>query len=147
MNIPSQNIEVTKAHALYCRLTGYELPMRFDRERFWFEFLKQFTLADLELVIQFLQRAIRRGERNEGALRFRNLICQPDYFDEELSMAKKAASARKRKPAEAVNVTRKGVNNESVSYRVEQEPEKDAQKVVDSVREELARFKRAMGRV
>ncbi len=76
---------IQQAHALYCRLTGQRVSLRFDRERMWFELLRAgFTEADVQSVIRYLQREIRHGRRNVGALKLSNLI-QRDRFEEDLN--------------------------------------------------------------
>jgi len=78
--------EITAAHQLYCQLTGQSLRLGFDRERQWYEWLRAgFTLADLRRVIAYLQREIREGRRNVGALKLSNLL-QPDRFEEDLNI-------------------------------------------------------------
>ena len=76
------------AHALYCRLTGQRVSLRFDRERFWYElFHAGFTEDDLQRVIRYLQREIREGRRNVGALKLSNLL-QLDRFEEDLNISR-----------------------------------------------------------
>lgn len=76
------------AHALYCRLTGQSLPLRYDRERQWYELLRAgHTLADVEHVVRYLQREIRATRRNVGALKLSNLL-QPDRFEEDLAISR-----------------------------------------------------------
>lgn len=78
---------IQRAHALYCRLTGQRVSLRFDRERLWYEFLRAgFHEADLQRVIRYLQREIRAGRRNVGALKLSNLL-QPDRFEEDLNIS------------------------------------------------------------
>jgi hypothetical protein len=78
--------EIAAAHQLYCQLTGQSLRLGFDRERQWYEWLRAgFTLADLRRVIAYLQREIREGRRNVGALKLSNLL-QPDRFEEDLNI-------------------------------------------------------------
>jgi hypothetical protein len=75
-------------HQTYCRLTGQNLSLRFDRERLWFEFLRAgFTLADLVQVVRYLQREIRQARRNVGALKLSNLL-QLDRFEEDLNISR-----------------------------------------------------------
>ena len=77
---------ISAAHQLYCQLTGQSLRLGFDRERQWFEWLRAgFTLEDLRRVISYLQREIRQGRRNVGALKLSNLL-QPDRFEEDLNI-------------------------------------------------------------
>jgi hypothetical protein len=77
---------IQQAHALYCRLTGQRVSLRFDRERLWYElFHAGFNEADLQRVIRYLQREIREGRRNVGALKLSNLL-QLDRFEEDLNI-------------------------------------------------------------
>lgn len=91
---------IQQAHALYCRLTGQRVSLLFDRERLWFELFRAgFTEADLQRVILYLQREIRHGRRNVGALKLSNLL-QPDRFEEDLNISRVALSPPKpSKPA------------------------------------------------
>ena len=78
--------QIAAAHQLYCQLTGESLRLGFDRERQWFEWLRAgFTPEDLHRVIGYLQREIREGRRNVGALKLSNLL-QPDRFEEDLNI-------------------------------------------------------------
>lgn len=80
---------IQSLHALYCKLTGFPLSMRYDRERFWALFIKEgYTGEDLKLVIRHLQGEIHRGERRKGCLKFSNLIEPLHDFEEELALAK-----------------------------------------------------------
>lgn len=79
---------IQQAHALYCRLTGQRVSLRFDRERLWYElFHAGFSEADLKRVISYLQKEIRGGRRNVGALKLSNLL-QLDRFDEDLNISR-----------------------------------------------------------
>ena len=83
MNTPAQ---IAQAHELYCRLTGQNLRLDYVRERQWYELLHQgFTLEEVRRVIVYLQREIRQGRRNVGALKLSNLL-QPDRFEEDLNI-------------------------------------------------------------
>ena len=79
---------IQQAHALYCRLTGQRVSLRFDRERLWYELFRAgFDEADLQRVIAYLQREIREGRRNVGALKLSNLL-QLDRFEEDLNISR-----------------------------------------------------------
>jgi hypothetical protein len=79
---------IQQVHALYCRLTGQSLSLRFDRERLWCDFFRAgFTEADLQRVVRYLQREIREGRRNVGALKLYNLL-QPDRFEDDLNISR-----------------------------------------------------------
>jgi hypothetical protein len=85
---PSTSAQLEQLHQTYCRLTGQNLSLGFDRERLWFEFLRAgFTLADLVQVVRYLQREIRHARRNVGALKLSNLL-QLDRFEEDLNISR-----------------------------------------------------------
>ena len=78
--------QIVQAHELYCRLTGQKLRLDYVRERQWYELLHQgFTPEEVRRVIVYLQREIREGRRNVGALKLSNLL-QPDRFEEDLNI-------------------------------------------------------------
>jgi len=84
---------ITAAHQLYCQLTGQTLRLGFDRERQWYEWLRAgFTLEDLRRVVAYLQREIRLGRRNVGALKLSNLL-QLDRFEEDLNIIRASLCA------------------------------------------------------
>jgi hypothetical protein len=90
----SANEQVNALHAEYCARTGFEITLDMQRERMWGDWLlfrreQRFGLDDLKLVLAYLRAGIRKGERNEGALKLRNLIGSPDMFEEDLALAKK----------------------------------------------------------
>jgi hypothetical protein len=85
---PGDAALIAQAHALYCQLTGQDLPLRYERERQWYELLRAgHTLADLEHVVRYLQREIRATRRNVGALKLSNLL-HPDRFEEDLGISR-----------------------------------------------------------
>ena len=88
MKPPLDATLIGRAHALYCRLTGQSLSLRYDRERLWYEVLRAgHTLADVEHLIRYLQREIRATRRQVGALKLSNLL-QPDRFEEDLGISR-----------------------------------------------------------
>jgi hypothetical protein len=90
--------QITAVHQLYCQLTGQSLRLGFDRERQWFEWLRTgFTPQDLRRVIGYLQREIREGRRNVGALKLSNLL-QPDRFEEDLHIRRVRLEPQPRPP-------------------------------------------------
>ena len=79
---------IEQLHQLYCRLTGQDLGLRFDRQRLWYEFLQAgFSSEQLAQVISYLQKEIRQSRRNVGALKLSNLL-QPDRFEEDLNISR-----------------------------------------------------------
>lgn len=100
--------QIEALHELYVAQTRHAIFLNPDRERTWFEWLRfrqpPFTADDLRLVIEKLKRGIKDGSRNAGALKFRNLIGQPDYFEEDLAEAR--AQSRPKPPAMKTVVSR-----------------------------------------
>jgi hypothetical protein len=97
---PSGSVPATlqHLHQTYCQLTGQNLRLGFDRERLWFEFHRAgFTLADLTLVVRYLQKEIRHSRRNVGALKLSNLL-QLDRFEEDLNISRVRLSASPPRP-------------------------------------------------
>jgi hypothetical protein len=91
---------IESLHRAYVQLTGLDIRLDMARESDWFLYLKKgFDQDDLRLVIAHLKKGIQSGARNPGALKFRNLIVQLDYFEEDLAQAR--AEARIKKPDRA----------------------------------------------
>ena len=85
--VPSLHSQIQELHQTYCRLTGQNLSLRFDRERLWYEFLRAgFSAQDLKSVVAYLQKEIRASRRNVGALKLSNLL-QLDRFEEDLNIS------------------------------------------------------------
>lgn len=81
--------DIPSLHRLYANLTGFDLRLDMAREQTWYQWTRfGFTADDLRLVIVHLRSEIKRGNRNAGALKFHNLIGQPDYFEEDLALAR-----------------------------------------------------------
>jgi hypothetical protein len=82
--------QIAQAHALYCELTGQTLGLGFDRERLWYELLRTgVTLPQVGQLLRYLQREIREGRRNVGALKLSNFL-QPDRFEEDWAISRVA---------------------------------------------------------
>lgn len=85
---PVDPAAILEAHRIYCSLTGQQLGLGFDRERMWFELLRAGHSTDeLRHLVVYLQREIRAGRRNVGALKLSNLL-QPDRFEEDLAISR-----------------------------------------------------------
>lgn len=84
---------IATLHKAYCARTGLEVVYNMHRENVWREWLAwsgfTWTEAELALVIAYLRHGINHRERNEGALRFHNLIGDPARFEEDLAFARK----------------------------------------------------------
>ena len=90
--IPPNAMQLVKdLHATYVARSGYEIALNMQRENGWREWCQfgdwKWTVEDLARVIVYLQAQIREAKRNTGALRFSNLIGQPDKFEEDLQLA------------------------------------------------------------
>ena len=95
--MPPNLPQLVKAlHAAYEARTGYTITLNMMRERQWVEWLKwsdyAWTETELARVIGYLRRKIAKGDRNDGALKFGNLIGQPDHFEEDLALAVEEAA-------------------------------------------------------
>lgn len=103
MPLPANLPQLVKdLHAQYEARTGYTVALNMMRERMWVEWLVwsnyTWTAEDLARVIAYLRRKIGKGERNDGALKFGNLIGQPDHFEEDLNLAREEAAKSPFKP-------------------------------------------------
>lgn len=101
--MPPNLPQLVKAlHAAYEARTGYTITLNMMRERQWVEWLKwadyAWTETELARVIGYLRRKIAKGDRNDGALKFGNLIGQPDHFEEDLALAVEEAAKSPFKP-------------------------------------------------
>lgn len=80
--------DIKPIHAEYCQLVG-DILLTFDRMYWWGQWLARgWTVAELRLVVAYLQKEIARGNRYPGSLRWSRLIQQTDNFDEELVLAR-----------------------------------------------------------
>lgn len=97
MTPPDPIAHVRALHASFEARTGYPIRWNVHRERQWSEWCRwadwEWTDADLARVIAYLRSQIQAGKRNEGALKFDNLIGSPDRFEEDLNLAKESAKA------------------------------------------------------
>lgn len=94
--IPPNAMQLVKElHATYVARSGYEITLNMQRENAWREWCQfgdwKWMPEDLARVIGYLRAQIRNDKRNDGALKFSNLIGQPDKFEEDLALARAAA--------------------------------------------------------
>jgi hypothetical protein len=111
MPLPADPIAHVKAlHAAYQARTGYTIIYNPNRERQWSEWCRyadwSWTEKEMAIVISYLRGKIAKSERNEGALKFENLIGSPDRFEEDLNLANEARKGSptfrpKQRPQEA----------------------------------------------
>lgn len=84
---PLENIQ--ELHQTYCRLSGMNVALRFNRESSWVYFTQAgFTKEDLEAVLQRLLKLVKLGDRRPECLKFSNVVEGLDRFEEELAMIK-----------------------------------------------------------
>jgi hypothetical protein len=90
---------ITELHAAYCQATGFDLPLRFDRQRVWHDFDKAgFTKEDLLLVIKWIRQQFGKNSGyGPTSLRMSTLLFRLDDFEEKLMLARK--ELRPRQPA------------------------------------------------
>lgn len=87
--------QIKELHGTYCRLTGVNLPFSQECQFRWEVFIKwgHYNVRDLEVVIAYLRKRIRKGERRQESFRFNYLVGDLERFAEDLSFA--TAEARK----------------------------------------------------
>lgn len=91
---PSNALQIVRElHKCYVERTGFEVAYNIARENTWRDWCHwsgwTWTTEDLARVIYYLRCKINKGERNDGALKFSNLIGSPDKFEEDLQLARK----------------------------------------------------------
>jgi len=102
--IPVTPQQIAQAHALYCRLTGQNLSLGFDRQRMWYELLRLGNGPEqIRQVIIYLQREIRADRRNVGALKLSNFL-QLDRFEEDLNISRVVLKASPPKPPPPLSI-------------------------------------------
>ncbi len=90
---------IESLHTLYGQLTGLIVQLDMQRESMWYEWQRRgHDEQALREVVAHLRRGIREQKRNPGALKFRNLIGSPDYFEEDLAEARAARRAFQARP-------------------------------------------------
>jgi len=102
---PDKRTEIESLHRVYGEVTGQVIDLTMDRERIWFEWMaRKFSEVDLRLVVRHLKAGISQGKRNDGSLRFSNLIGNPDLFEEDLAACRKGWRVRSIAEKERVDV-------------------------------------------
>lgn len=102
MNLQPEQVPqaIRDLHNAYERLTGAQLTLNWQRLDQWRVFMAYrqppFTCDELRIVVAHIRKGVSDNRRNMGALKFHNLIGQPDYFEEDLNEAR--AMARPKPP-------------------------------------------------
>lgn len=128
-------------HELFCEITGQQgLSLRFDRMRTWHEWMScGWTDDDLRVVVRYLRRGIAEGRRNPGALKFRNLIGQPDLFEEELVEARRELRVRQPRPSTVERKQSLPGGGDRIVEVPRDDPPVDVSQVFSALREQLSR--------
>ena len=128
MNVPHTDVpeNIRAFHTVFEQLSGMQLTLDFCRMDAWRQFIgyrrhQPYTHDDLRLVWRFLKKQIINGKRNAGALKFRNLIQNPDYFEEDLAEAMGDAEMN-RKPAQPKTKVINYANTERIVVSDNMEP-------------------------
>lgn len=95
--------QVEQLHACYSTFVHCRMPLTFSVREGWERWLfAGFTKPDLELVLRYWQKQIKRG-MSPGVLRFRRLIRDTETFSEDLVLARiDKNGCRSRTPKERV---------------------------------------------
>ncbi len=81
--------QIQNLHAVYCQLTGFDLPLSFEREQAWYWWVqRKLSQSDLTLLIRHHRELARRGEKTARSLKFRSLIMNVDWAEEDLQEIK-----------------------------------------------------------
>jgi hypothetical protein len=116
MSLHAEHPPVVAIHAYYCRLTGHDLELNFEREHFWMLWLHhRWTAADLALVVRAIKKAIIARERKPAALLFRNLIGDTGRFEEDLSHYRALARMPRRDPGRSRALAATGRSEETIN--------------------------------
>lgn len=96
--------QVQRLHTIFCEATGTSYTLHYERQRAWVAWMHRgWGEADIKLVVRYLKKAIRENRRNQGALKFRNLISHDpdilDNFEEDLNEARRVLNVRPPRPA------------------------------------------------
>ena len=93
---------IEELHALYVSESRRTIGFNMAFERDWWDWIKfqtpPFTQDDLRVVIRAIHVGIRAGKRNPGALKFENLVRNPQRFADELAEVRSVMSANAKKP-------------------------------------------------
>lgn len=143
MNESETEARVQELHGLFCDLTDqHGLSLRWDRARMWHEWMRcGWSDDDLRVVVRYIRRGIADGRRNPGALKFRNLIGQPDLFEEELLEARRVLRIRQPRPPTVECKQALPGGGERIIEVPRDDPPVDVAQVFSALREQLSRNK------
>lgn len=128
------NEQIKILHETYCEFSGCDISLGFGRDRDWYEFIKAgFDQDDLRLVLIYLRRGIKTGQRNPGCMKFSNVVQNLDYFEEDLALAR--AYVRNNRPKTnrqaAIDVFRPTVDESRLDHSL------PAKEIMDKLLEEM----------
>lgn len=133
-------MNIAELHTVFERLTGQQIELNAFREQQWCVWLgyrrsQPFTTADLTAVIVWLKNQIRKGERRPAALKFSNLVGNPDYFEEDLELARAQLRVRPLPPRQ---ITTSQPDGSTVQRRMPGDPAADTSRSAGKVIESAA---------
>lgn len=134
--------------ATFSRCTGIRLRyLSHNQFHLCAEFVKHFTLAELEQVIGYVQKLIRAGRLDERSLAFRNIMGEHgagnefQSFQDRLAMSQKTVRTRP-EPRQVPTATR--VDEANVIVTFQPEPEPDVEPIREQALAGLGALRRAM---
>lgn len=90
--------KIEACHTAYCQATKYELPLSIDREMAWVEWLRRgLTTDDVVTLVRHHKRLASTGG-NARSLKFRSLVLNVDWAEEDLAEIKAAGRGPERQP-------------------------------------------------
>jgi len=96
---------IEQLHSVYCGLSCRELPLEFTsyyERHLWQTWMQRgFTENDLEQVIRWIQRKIKKGERRPESLRLYNLL-DPSRFLDDLIDSKATSRIKPETPKQEI---------------------------------------------
>jgi hypothetical protein len=88
----AKRAEIQALHSLCVELTGRDVELTMEREGQWLDWKKRgWSEEDLGTVVRYIKKGIKNGKRNQGALKFENLIGIPQKFESDLAEARAVA--------------------------------------------------------
>jgi len=93
---------VEQLHETYCSETGLEVPCTMFRLLAWDSFIHRNHNRDqLITVCRHLQKQVKNGRRSIGCLAFHLIVCDLEFFEEQLAEANALARKPQYSPGKA----------------------------------------------
>lgn len=89
---PLDQASINSLHALFVRLTGREEVLTLSKIFIWeCWMIHGWNADDLTIAVEHIKKGIKAKRRNDGALKFHNLIANVENFSGDLSEARALA--------------------------------------------------------